>query len=344
MQLEASARVNEFYAAEKNLLVRAAAWGKCPALADCTPEKLLAVTQPHGLEFATAVLYDRVLNHPEHRAFFQRVQARTEFIAPPPTLVGIIPGAFYLEHKNTGADGARVVAIVETLGCRVERVPLESFGSLARNAKIIADWLAQKKGERIVLISLSKGSADLKLALGLPGAAELFANVSAWISFSGLPQGTPLVDWLRRHRLRQWGVRLLLRLRGQRYAVIEELRRTNSAPLWGWPTLPEHLQIVHVVGFPLRQHLAHPWAHRAYERLAPLGPNDGGGFLLGDVTKLPGIVFPVWGADHYLQPGWDVTPLLRQVLAEAIFSASDFRHASQSANQPIKPPASKSTA
>ena len=109
--LEEPARVSEFSAEEKNLLVRAAAWGESPLLADCTPEKLSVVAQQHGLEFATALLYDRVLNHPEHRAFFQRVKENTAPVVLPPPLVGIIPGAFYLEQKNTGADGARLAAI-----------------------------------------------------------------------------------------------------------------------------------------------------------------------------------------------------------------------------------------
>src|SRR5258708_24864301 len=107
--------------------------------------------------------------------------------------------------------------------CPVKRVPVESFGSLARNASLIADWLLQHKQQRVLLISLSKGSADLKVALALPNANELFDHVVAWISLSGLPQGTPLVAWLRRQPLRQLGVRLLLRLPGQRYSVVEEL-------------------------------------------------------------------------------------------------------------------------
>ncbi len=228
--------------------------------------------------------------------------------------------------------------------CPVERVPVESFGSLARNAAVIANWLSQHGQQQVVLISLSKGSADLKIALGLPEAHRLFGNVTAWISLSGLPQGTPLVAWLRRQPLRRLGVRLLLRLRGQRYSVVEELRPEAGGPLTTWPALPPRVRVIHVVSFPLRRHLAHPWAERGYERVAPLGPNDGGGFLLGDVTRLPGTVFPVWGADHYLQPAWDTTPLLRGVLAEAMSPQPEFLQANRSAAQPIKPPASRSNA
>jgi hypothetical protein len=334
----------EISSEDGDLLARAAAWDQCPALADCSARKLAEVAGQHGLDFATAVLYDRVLRQPEYRAFFQQVQARDPCAPLPPTLVGIIPGAFYREHKHTGADGARLAAIVESMNCSVERVPVESFGSLARNAALIVDWLRLHRQQRILLISLSKGCADLKVALGLPDTSELFDNVVAWISLSGLPQGTPLVAWLRRQPLRRLAVRLLLRLRGQRYSVVEELRPEADGPLATWPELPLHLRVIHVVSFPLRRHLAHPWAERAYKRVAPCGPNDGGGFLLGDVVRLPGIVFPVWGTDHYLQPAWDATPLLRRLLVEAMSPEPDLRQANQSAAHPINPPANKSSA
>ena len=334
----------EFCAEDRDLLERAAAWQECPSLRDCSPPRLSKVAHEQGLEFATAVLHDRVLRLSENRTFLQRVNAIKPAVATDPPLVGIIPGAFYLEHKNTGADGEQIATILRSINCCVERVPVESFGSLAKNAAIIVDWLSHHHEDRVALVSLSKGSSDLKIALGLPKAGELFRNVETWVSVSGLPQGTPLVAWLRRQPLRRVGVRLLLRLRGQRYSVVEELRQEPDGPLATWPSLAPHLRVVHVVSFPLRRHLAHPWAARAYERVAPLGPNDGGGFLLADVANLPGTVFPVWGADHYLQPAWDAGSLLRRTFIAALTPQVDLRQATQSAAQPSKPPANRSTA
>jgi hypothetical protein len=334
----------QFSSEDKELLRRTAAFEQCPELRDCSQYKLLDISRAHGLDFATALLFDRLLNHPEHSAFYKRVQAGPEAVPGELPIVGIVPGAFYREHKNTGADGARLAAILKSIGCDVEVVSLESFGSLKQNAALIGQWVKEKSGERVTLITLSKGSADLKMALGLPDASELFHSVQTWISLSGLPQGTPLVAWLRKQRLRQLGVRILLRLRGQRYAVVEELRHGPNTPLANWPPLPAHLQIIHVVGFPLRKHLAYPWASRGYERVAPLGPNDGGGFLLSDAVALPGTVFPVWGTDHYLQPVWDATSLLGRVFATAMAPREPFLHTAQSAAHPINPPASKSIA
>lgn len=307
-------------AEEAVLFARAAAWESCAELRDLAGGALAEIARQHGLDFATALLYDRVLRHPEHDAFFRLTTEKQESAATRAALVGIVPGAFFREHQNTGADGARVATIVESLNCRRECVPVQSFGSRAANAALIADWLQQHAHERVVLVSLSKGTADVKAALALPNAPDLFRNVVCWVSLSGLSQGTPLVAWLRPQRLRKLGVQLWLWWHGYRYSTVEELRHETDGPLAKWPALPPHLRVIHVVGFPLRRHLAHPWASRAYERLAALGPNDGGGFLLADVTELPGVVFPVWGADHYLEPAWDVAPMFRRLLAEAVSS------------------------
>ncbi|HEU0038999.1 MAG TPA: hypothetical protein VFR76_06975, partial [Verrucomicrobiae bacterium] len=261
---------------DQELLKRAATWSGCPTLGDCSTAKLNELARVHGLDFATALLYERLLRVPKHGAFFERVHAGDEVNIPgPPPHVLIVPGAFYREHKNTGADGSRIVPLVKELGGPVERIPLRSFGALADNARVIADCLTAHRGRPVVLLTLSKGSADLKIALSRPDAAEVFRDVIAWVSLSGLLQGTPLVQWLRRRPLRWLGVHLLLWLRGQRYAVLEELRHEDDGPLNRWPELPPHLRVIHIVGFPLRRHLSHPFAPRAYERLAPLGPNDG---------------------------------------------------------------------
>jgi hypothetical protein len=315
-----SATREQFSGDDKELLKQVADFKPLSELGQCSQEKLREIAAVRGLDFATALLYDRVLRHSGHRSFFERVQLTQPVSSAPRPLIAIIPGAFHREHKNTGADGERLAGILESMGCAVERVPVESFGSLDRNASIITRWLKQKKNKPLIVVSLSKGSADMKIALAAPDAAEAFDQVQAWISLSGLPQGTPLVAWLQRQRWRKLGVKLVLRLRGQKYSVVEELRHGPDAPLANWPRLPRHLRIVHVIAFPLRRHLAHEWAERGFERVSPLGPNDGGGFLLADSVNLPGILFPVWGVDHYFQPAWDATPLLRRVFAAVIDS------------------------
>jgi hypothetical protein len=76
------------------------------------------------------------------------------------------------------------------------------------------------------------------------------------------------------------------------------------------------MRVIHVVGFPLTRHLSDALAVRGSARTAAWGPTDGGAFLLGDVSRLPGQIYPVWGCDHYLRPRWDVGRLIRALLRD----------------------------
>ncbi len=328
---------------DEELLVSVVKLEPCERFATLTVERLTAITAEYGIERATAMLYDRACCAP-HIAAFKKVVAATiepsTFLAD---IIGIVPGAFHGQHKHTGADGIRIAGMIEGLAPKIEVIPVRSFGSLEENAAIIIDWLMARRGSHIVLTSLSKGGADMKRALASSKAAEAFASVSAWISFSGIVQGTPLITWLRSRPLRSAAFGILLRLQGNRSAVLDELARSPEGPLSLWPKLPTRLKLVHVNACPLERHLRHRWAPRGYARLAPLGPNDAGGILLGDWSRLPGTVYPIWGADHYLQPSWEVNRLLRSIVIAAI-SAGIPRQAHQSASAPSTPPATRSIA
>ncbi len=279
--------------------------------------------QSVGPDLATAILYDRVSRAPANAAFLRSVSAVGDTATLDADLIGVVPGAFHREHRHTGADGARILALARQMGCEAQVIPTASFGGLEQGARIITEWLLAHRHRRVVLLSLSKGGAEVKRALSRPEAASTFAGVSAWISLSGMVTGTPLVDWLRRRRLRWLGICTWLWWKGHGMQAMMDLRREpDELPASGWPTVPRHLRIVHVHGYPLQRHLAHPWATRGYARLSPLGPNDGGGILLSDLTGLPGIVCPIWGVDHYLTPRWDLVPLLRRIILAAANSGN----------------------
>lgn len=317
------------------LLAQAATWES----AELSSQEIGLIAKEHGLDLATAVLYQRICQRPATAAFLSRAKAWNGF--PDPQIsIGVVPGAFHQEHRNTGAEGDRILAIARALGLSAEVIPTAGFGRLSENARIIHQWLNARRGSRVALISLSKGGTDVKEALAQPVAEEAFGHVVSWVSLSGLVQGTPLIDWLRRRPWRWCAVRAALWWRGHPRETLFDLRHGPKGGLGSWPVLPSHLLAVHVCGFPLRRHLAHPWAARAYARLAPLGPNDGGGNLLADALDYPGIVCPVWGVDHYLSPRWDATPLLTGIVATALAP----RQASLSAIHPTPAPASKSKA
>jgi hypothetical protein len=307
---------------DEEVLGRAAEWPLDQGLTDLTPERLRAIAAAEGTDFATALLFDRIVRSAEHGTFIRRVNALADdgdTATAANTLLAIAPGAFYVEFPHTGADGRLLREEAARMGMRSELVPLRSFGRLADNARILTDWLsARPSDERIILVSLSKGGSDVKTALAGPAAGRVFRNVAVWINLSGLLRGTPLADWVFRNQLRTLWFRLLLWWRGYDFAVIRELSYGPGTPLAGDLRLPRHLRAMHVVGFPLERHLTNALARRCSRRVKSLGPNDGAGIVLADVARIAGSVYPVWGADHYLRPGGvDMRELARRLLLAA---------------------------
>src|SRR5262245_25266375 len=118
---------------EKALLERAAAWSEYASWTELTSETLRQVAVSQGHDFAVALLYDRVRRSPEHGPFIRQVEVlpAEEIRTPPAATLAIVPGAFYRERPETGADGRRLLTIAARLGWPAERVPVASFGPLA---------------------------------------------------------------------------------------------------------------------------------------------------------------------------------------------------------------------
>ena len=268
-----------------------------------------------GLDFATAVLYHALRQSPRHGPLIARLDEPVQKTPMLDVEIVIVPGAFYKDKPETGADGRIIMESARRLGIATVTVPLRSFGTVAENAVLLADWLSQHTKRPVILVSHSKGTTEIRQLLARPDAADLFRWVRAWIDLSGLFFGTPIIGWLRRHRLNWLLVRLLFWWKGFAFSVLSEIDRA-ACPLWpGALEAVPHLDVIHVIGFPLERHLTMPIVRRGYRRLSPLGPNDGT-VLLEDVFALPGRVYPVWGADHYLRPaGRDMSQLVAGILS-----------------------------
>lgn len=270
-----------------------------------------------GIDAATERLYRRVLESPVHGPFIRRVDE----LCDGPALAGwdhdavlaVVPGLSYRENPRSGADGRFVREEARRMGCPTRLVPLASGGTVRENARLLCDWLIGQPGGPLILVSLSKGGADVKMALAEPDADQAFRNVVAWVSLCGTLDGTRMADWLLSRSPRALALRLYCRLRGQSTAVLHDLRYRRGGPLDRPLRLPPHIRLISVAGFPLRQHFTRGAARRCHGRLADLGPNDGA-LVLADVCALPGLVYPVWGADHYLQPERGAGTLVRGIL------------------------------
>lgn len=292
-------------------LLRTARWQE-----DRPPDvnSLAQVAHERGLDFATGAAFRYLCETSPHAEFIRSIEAAgaDSFVSPSSFRVAIVPGAFYREYPTAGADGRQLVEVLARLGYEHEVLPLPSFRRLDAGADGILAWLDKHRGEPVVLISLSIGGGEVKRALARN--PEAFTSVLGWVNLSGILEGTALINWLFTQRLRYLAVRALFWWHGYPAGGLDDLRRGDAALLSTPLKLPEHLPAIHVIGFPAYEHLTAAWGRRGHKRLASLGPNDGGGILLGDVFSRPGFIYPVWGADHYLQPSWDIRRLIVRLL------------------------------
>lgn len=293
----------EFTTADRELLQQAANWPGPKQLNELNDELLCELSRTNGIDFATAVLYRAISSSDDHGPLMRYMN---ELLQHPPVnhdaldaALVIAPGAFYREHPHTGAGGESLCRIATELGCRTHVIPTQSVGSTATNGHIIRDWLSDSDEENIILCSLSKGGADVKMALAQPDASDAFRNVAAWINVGGITSGSAMATWILGRPLLATIYHALFWWRGQDFRFVRDIARRPGSPLDFKVSAPPHLKVIHLVGFPLSCHLRKRPTGRWHRRLARYGPNDGA-TILADSCDVPGLILPVWGDDHYL--------------------------------------------
>jgi hypothetical protein len=198
-----------------------------------------------------------------------------------------VPGLFYRTHSWTGADLARSEV---WLGRPVALVETGEVDTVERNAAIVrtAVRASAVDGRRVLILSASKGSADVHEAL--VGDPTLGPSVALWIDLVGLLEGTPLTDPQRGDAETaaaglptETAVSMSHQVRGAATAA----------------TFPPEVRAVHIAGFPTTLAISKE-AHAGFERLRPLGPNDGY-LMLDSFLRAPGRVMVIPETDHYLR-------------------------------------------
>src|SRR5688572_1228045 len=146
-----TARLSEY---ERALLAQAAEWPGYVQHGELTVAAMQALARQEGLDFATALLFDRVCRLPEHTAFIGRLERFVDEVPRGGCLdetVVIVPGAFYNEFPHTGADGRLLREEAAKFGCESDLVPLPSFGRLAETAPLLCNWLDARPEEPVIL-------------------------------------------------------------------------------------------------------------------------------------------------------------------------------------------------
>jgi hypothetical protein len=296
-------------ACDADVLARARAAYPGVEYEHCNGELLGDLSRRHGVDFATTFYFDRIRRAPQNRALVEALDRE-----PPPPIaprrgkVLIVPALFYRERPEIGGDGLVVQRAAREAGLDAEMLPIPSAGTARENAAVLRSLLPDRVTEPTVVVSLSKGAADTRLAF--ESMTTIPEGLRAWVIVSGLVHGTPAIDWLLARWWRRVALQYLLARGGAPTELASEF--TTRSALSRRASAPAGLLVVNLIGCPLSHHLTTRFGRMRHRQMAHLGPNDGL-TLLRDAIVEPGLVYPVWGTDHYFKsPG--VPELMRRLI------------------------------
>lgn len=273
-----------------------------------TKAEILQLTKTHSSDIATRCFFDGVRQSKKYGRTIQKIDSQS--ITPDKVTkklrLYIVPGMFYKEHPELGTSGDLVKKIAQKFDIDVKIINTNSTGTIAENTKIVSQQLLKESHPNIWLLSISKGSCDVKSILQAQSKTrEDTGNISGWIDIAGIHQGVPFIDKAFESVLSRTYLRIISALFNIKYTVFKELRCSEQH--WQNKNWPSHIDVIHIVPVPLQSHVHNSILCR-YKQTLTHGPNDG--FVpLSDVLEMPGSIYPVWGYDHYLR-----TPYLSELL------------------------------
>jgi len=298
-------------------------------------ERLEALADAVSPDVATLNFVASVYDQPDNRRLQDDFQRFLETLTNSPqteivrTLapytryrIVVIPGYAYRSNPANGADFRRQRALLSELGFDPVLVETEELGLVATNTATVAAAIRAEAAahENLILVSASKGGAEVAAALSELGTDPAVANVKAWISVGGLLRGSPYADRYLRG-IKRWFANWMLRRQGQPAGILEDLSTVVRRPAFDALTLPSDVLMLHYVGAPLSGQVPDETRGR-YRMLRRLGPNDGLTLLADELTE-QGLVVTEVGLDHYFRA--DDIDLRTVALMYAVFAELDRR-------------------
>lgn len=269
---------------------------------------LAAIARRYSPDVATLLLIETVSAQPDARNLRRRFEAEvaslrgrglenTDTQFPEDLVVLVVPGWFYVAHAaDTGADLADQRRILEEMGVDNHLVPIDENGTVEDNARIVADAIREHSDRPVLLVSASKGGAEVAYALARGLEPADTRAIVGWISIGGVLRGTPFADRVFQPDL-CWLARLKLRSEGFDMEGARSLQTTN--PSFRDLNVRAHFPIVTYIASPLSGHISDRGSF-GYNRMRDHGPNDGLTLLADEL--IPGSTpLLVPGVDHFFE-------------------------------------------
>lgn len=214
-----------------------------------------------------------------------------------PYTVLFAPAWSYRSHPANGADFARQRRLLDRLGIDNRLVATDESGSVEDNASTVAAAVreASRARRRVIVVSASKSSAEVALALSRLVAPDEFAGVAGWLNVAGALRGSPLADAALRPPA-SWIVRLVFWLADWSWAGVTSMTTSASRARLATAQLPASIAVVNLVAVTVSGTVG-PKVSLSYQVLREHGPNDGV-VLLADTVWPGGVNLVVLGADH----------------------------------------------
>ena len=273
-------------------------------------EELHALSRRFSPDVATLLFIETIDALPKNRRFRARLQREVDFVrrvgldAARPSASDVrvlfIPGWFYIAHgARTGADLARQRRLLDRLGVANRLVAVDENGTVAENAKIVAEAIRNEpRGGRLLLVSASKGGPEVAMALGAELSAAESERVIGWLSIGGALRGSPFADRVLAPDL-CWLAKLKFAAGGHDLDGAKSLKTARARARFNSLHIPARIPIVSYVAVPLSGQVTKRGAF-GYARLRHHGPNDGM-TLLADELVPGATVLLAPNTDHFFQ-------------------------------------------
>ena len=267
--------------------------------------ELKRLSDDFSIDFASLYFADRIAFLPDNRRFRTAFDQAYDYArkAFPEGRVKLpaaaadyewlfIPSYLYKRAPAKGADFAVPRAVLQKVGFTCHFVETIDDGAIDTNADLVVAAIRARahSGRRLIVVSASKSSAEVALALTKLGPAET-RHVAAWVSIVGALQGSPLAD----ERLLPDLEELIGKVDP---AGMESLTTARSRERYAGFRIPEHVLVVNYLGIPVTGSIS-SLGRIGFSQLKSYGPNDGIG-LLADAIYPEGVTLVELGRDHFL--------------------------------------------
>jgi hypothetical protein len=271
-----------------------------------TRDELKVISQNWSVDLATLFLVHRILDDPGNRSVkkrfddaFQQIKLKRISQRPSPRgkyVFVFVPGWLYASNPANGGDFAMPRQALEQAGVETRLIAVRDNGTVEQNSEIIMERLKEWSTERIqiIMISVSKGGAEVVLALNRPSSLAQISHVAAWVNIGGAVGGSRLADYISGPR--RWYTWLFVthcRSLSGLDSLLTERSRMRTEKL----ALPADLLVLNYVGIPLSGQITEPTEY-GYSLLKDDGPNDGL-HLISDEIVPQGDTIIELGLDHY---------------------------------------------